>query len=76
MWQLKQDISRILKEEGVDYLEIKCETKEDYYRILDSLATFNKEAIKVSGVSKKELNIIIENEEDVDEEGSADDEPN
>lgn len=68
MFNLMQDVSRILESEGVDYLQIKCETKEDYYRILDALTEFNKNAIKVSGTSKKEFNIIIENEEEVDDE--------
>lgn len=63
-----------MKEEGVEYIQIECETKEDYYRIIDSLVDFNKDSIKVSGVSKKELNIIIESAEDVDaEEGISSD---
>lgn len=76
MYNLKQDISRIMKEEGVEYIEIQCETKEDYYKIIDSLVDFNKDAITVSGVSKKEFNIIIESVEDIDaEEGEANAEP-
>lgn len=76
MYNLKRDISRIMKEEGVEYIEIQCETKEDYYKIIDSLVDFNKDAITVSGVSKKEFNIIIESVEDIDaEEGEANAEP-
>lgn len=74
MYDLNQDISRILKEEGVEYIQINCESKDDYYRIIDSLVEYNKDAIKVSGTSKQELNIIIESTEEVDndEEGSSD----
>lgn len=72
LYQLRQDIARIMKEEGVEYIQVNCETKEDYYRLIDSLVDFNKESLKISGTSKKELNIIIENEEDIDEEGSGD----
>ena len=69
MYNLAQDISKLMKEEGVEFIGIDCETKEDYYKIIDALAAFNDNAIKVSCTSKRDLNIIIENAtEDEDEE--------
>lgn len=72
MFNLKQDVARIMKEEGVEYIQITCDNKDDYYKIVDYLMDFNKDAIKVSGVSKKELNIIIESTEDMDAEEEED----
>ena len=60
-FNLKQDLSRIMKEEGVEYIEIECDNKEDYYKLIDKLSEFNKNCITVSGTSKNKYNVILEN---------------
>ena len=72
----KQDIEKIMKADGVKYIEITAENKEDYYRILDKLSELNKNAVVVSGTSRNPLTLIIEDtrENDVDEDGKDDSE--
>lgn len=64
MYEFKQDISKLMETEDVEYIEIKCDNKEDYYRILDEMVKFNRNAIKVSGVSKTGYRLLIEHFED------------
>lgn len=65
-----------MKADGVKYIEITAENKEDYYRILDKLSELNKNAVVVSGTSRNPLTLIIEDtrENDVDEDGKDDSE--
>lgn len=65
-FNFKQDLSRILDEEGVEKIEIKADNKEDYYKILDELAEFNKNCITVSGTSKEKYTLIVEEYKDLD----------
>lgn len=67
MYEFKKDIKNILDADGVEYIEIHAEDKKDYYRILDKLSEFNKECITVSGTSKDNLTVILENQEDSDD---------
>ena len=69
-FNFKQDLSRIMKEDGVEYIEILLDNKDDYYKLIDELAEFNKNCITVSGTSKNQYNIILEN---ATEEDSVDD---
>lgn len=68
-FEFVNDLTRILKNKGVDYIAIKCDNKDDYYNILDKLTEYNKDCITVSGISKDKMTLIIENdtEEDADE---------
>ena len=73
MYNFKQDISKIMKEDGVEYIEILADSKEQYYDILDKLADFNNNNITISGTSKNKEIIIIEND-DKDESEEINDE--
>ena len=66
MFDFKQDIRDIMKNENVDYIEIKMDNKEDYYKMLDSLSNFNKDCITVNGTSKDLYTIVVEEPEDID----------
>ena len=66
MFDFKKDIKKIMDEDGVDYLEIKVDNKDDYYKLLSELSNFNDNAITVNGTSKDVYTVIVENEEDVD----------
>ena len=76
MFNLEKDISRIMKADGFEYIEISCEDKADYYKIIDYLTAYNDSAIKVSGTSRDALNIIIENAEDENTEPAETSEEN
>ena len=51
-----------MKEDGVEYVEILADNKEQYYEILDKLSEFNNN-ITISGTSKNKEIIIIENDD-------------
>lgn len=71
MYNFKEDIKNLLKEDGVDYIDIKADNKTDYYRLLEELEDFTKDNIKISGTSRHEYEIEIttdeKNESDTDE---------
>lgn len=71
MYSLAKDISALMKEEGYEYIEINCDSKDEYYRILDELVKYNADALTVYGTSKEQLNIIVEQPEEL---ASGDDE--
>lgn len=66
MFDFKKDIKKIMDDEDVEYLEIKVDNKDDYYKLLSELSNFNDNAITVNGTSKDVYTVIVENEEDVD----------
>ena len=66
MFDFKKDIKKIMDEDNVDYLEIKVDNNDDYYKLLSELSNFNDNAITVNGTSKDVYTVIVENEEDVD----------
>lgn len=68
-FDFKQDIRKIMEGGDVEYIEIEADNKQDYYKILDELTKFNKNAITISGTSKNRYTVIVENleGEDVDD---------
>lgn len=65
-FDFKKDISKIMEEDGTEYIEIKADNEEDYAKILDNLLEFNKDCIKVSGTSKDNYTLIVEEFKDLD----------
>ena len=61
-----------MKEDGVEYVEILADNKEQYYEILDKLSEFNNN-ITISGTSKNKEIIIIENDDKDEGEESNND---
>lgn len=72
-FDIKKDLSKLFEEEGVEYIQITCDNKDDYYRILDDISEFNKTSIKVSGTSRNAYQIVIENEDSNDQNDDLDD---
>ena len=72
-FDIKKDLSKLFEEEGVEYIQITCDNKDDYYRILDDISEFNKTSIKVSGTSRNAYQIVIENEDSSDQNDDLDD---
>ena len=73
-FELKKDIEKILSTKGVECIQITTETEDDYYRLLDELAEFNKDSIICSGTSRNPLSVIIEDTRNQsDEDGTQDD---
>lgn len=71
-YDFKQDLEKLLSSDGVEYIKIKADNKEDYYKILDSLYEFNENCITVSGVSNEERTVIIEESKDLDDPNTTD----
>ena len=67
IYDLKQNLVKVLEEEGVECIDIQCSDKEDYYRILDSFAKFNKENIKIYATSRQAYDIVMEKVTDSDD---------
>lgn len=58
----------------MECIQITTETEDDYYRLLDELAEFNKDSIICSGTSRNPLSVIIEDTRNQsDEDGTQDD---
>lgn len=75
LYEFKKDISRIMEAEDVEYIEIKTEDKESYYKLLDELIKFNKDSIIVSGTSRDKYTLILEKQAD-DSDDSSDENEN
>ena len=74
VFEFNKDLSKVMKDNDFTYIEIEVDNKEDYYKLLNDLSKFNNECIKISGVSKKEFKVIIEN--DIDKNIEEEDEDN
>ena len=74
MYEFKKDISNIMKEDGVEYVEIIMDNKEDYYKMLDELCKFNSDSITIKGTSRNPLALVLENNvEEISDSGSESD---
>jgi hypothetical protein len=73
-YEFKKDLSEILEDEDVEYIQINADNKQDYYKILDEMLHFNKNAIKISGTSREEYTILVEKTEDPDDCNSSENE--
>lgn len=69
MYDLSRDIKRIMEEEGATYLEFKADNKEDFHKILNTINTMNDGLLSVKGTSKDKYTVIVENPDDVDNDG-------
>lgn len=58
-----KDLERVLTEENFEYIKINCATKEEYYALLNKLADFNENAIKINGTSREKYEVFIEKED-------------
>ena len=55
------------------YIKIDCNTKEEYYALLNKLSEFNRGSFTVSGTSREKYEIIVENTEDMTQGNDNDD---
>lgn len=69
MYDLSRDIKKIMEEEGATYLEFKADNKEDFHKILNTINTMNDGLLSVKGTSKDKYTVIVENPDDVDNDG-------
>lgn len=58
-----KDLERVLTEENFEYIKINCATKEEYYALLNKLADFNENAIKINGTSREKYEVVVEKED-------------
>lgn len=61
-FNFQKDVSDIMKEEGVEYLEVDLNNKDDYVKLMEELNRFTNHSIKVFGTSKDEYKVYIEND--------------
>ena len=54
-----------MAEENYEYIKINCDTKEEYYALLNKLSEFNRGSFTVNGTSREKYEIIVENTEDM-----------
>ena len=60
-YAFREDIARIMKQKGVDYIDIRVSNEADFYTVLDQIQTFNQNAITAYGASNDSYTIIIDN---------------
>lgn len=62
-------VKEVLKEDGVDYIDIDFDNRDDYYSFVNNLHDFNEKNINVNFVSKKKEyeHVLTEEEEDLEE---------
>lgn len=68
-FQFMKSVKEILKKEGVTYVELDFENKEDYYKVLNEAYRMVHDGFKVSFTSRENnYDIILEEEEDLEAE--------
>ena len=62
-------VKEVLKEDGVDSIDIDFDNRDDYYSFVNSVHRFNDDNIHVNFVSKKKEydHVLTEEEEDLEE---------
>lgn len=68
MYEFKNDIERILKGKGINYIDIKVDNKDDYYRIMNELSDFANDSIKMYWKTDDDYTITLGNVEELDED--------
>ena len=77
-YKFREDIARIMRQEGVDYIEISVGNKTDFYTLLDQIEDFNRANVTAFGTSTDKYAVIIDNgpsKEPRDDDASMDDIP-
>lgn len=68
MFEFKKDIERILAGKGIEYIDIKVDNKEDYFKIMNNLSTFNNEKIRMFWRTEDNYNMTLSTVEEVEDE--------
>lgn len=71
IYNYRKDIEEHLKQNGSIILPIECNTKEEYYGILNKANHITKTQIKIESIPKNTINAIVDEDDNDDE----DDEP-
>lgn len=72
-FEYAKDLEHVMAEEHYEYIKINCDTKEEYYALLNKLSEFNRGSFTVSGTSREKYEIIVENTEDMTQGNDNDD---
>lgn len=76
LFELMEDIKRVLKRRGLNEITIEFDTPEEYYAIVNHLKHFAENDIQVYGTSKDEIALtFIQEEETIAEHERADEIP-
>lgn len=71
-YNFREDIAAIMRQEGVEYIDIQCNNKTDFYSALRQMEEFTDLNVKAYGSSTENYTIVIDNKKDskfeVDEE--------
>lgn len=71
-FDFKEAINEIVKRKDVDHITLEFETREDYYKMMNMLRTWNDTNISAYSSSLEDDNtIVILEEEDLDEREST-----
>ena len=72
-FEYAKDLEHVMAEEHYEYIKIDCNTKEEYYALLNKLSEFNRGSFTVNGTSREKYEIVIENTEDMTQGNDNDD---
>lgn len=69
-----KEVRKVLDTEGVEYIDLVCDNKVDFYNIMDKLNAFSDKNVKAYGTSKEQYNIVIDNKlPESEDDGDSDD---
>lgn len=66
MYEFKKDLKRILADKGVNYVDINLDNKDDFYKVMNNLADFINDDIKMYWRTANDLNITLERVEELE----------
>ena len=60
IYDFRNDVARICMENGYDYIDVHCNTKDEYYSALNNMDMFTTDNISAYGVPSKEYEVVLE----------------
>lgn len=61
--EFKKALSEVLEKEGIEYIDIAFNDKNDYDTIMNNIVDFNNDKVKVFGTSNNKIIVTVENDE-------------
>ncbi len=60
-YNFREDIKRLMEQQGVDYIDITVGNKTDFYTVLKQIEDFGQDNIRAYGSSAEKYTIVIDN---------------
>lgn len=67
-YQFRDDIKRIMEQKGVDYIDIGCENKADFYTVISTLEDMEYNNVSAWGTSNEKYVVVVDNNNQKDDD--------